>query len=79
MNEYLTLNNDQTFIAGDDFNTVLNPNLDKINGNSDTHKNAEKKILELIEQSNLTDIWTAIIQKLYNTPGTQIVNSSNSE
>ena len=43
--------------GGGDFNTVLNPVLDKFGGREKSHARARMSICNLINQLNLTDIW----------------------
>ena len=42
---------------GGDFNTVLNVDLDKKNGNLHTHKKCREKINSFINTSKIVDIW----------------------
>lgn len=57
LNEILCNNDDKTFIIGGDFNTVLDTDLDKKNGNQDTHKRSRQKLNTIIENNELSDIW----------------------
>ena len=45
------------FIIGDDFNTVLEPKLDKMGGNQNTHIKSRETIQTAIEKFDLNDIW----------------------
>ena len=54
---YLKDNTDKTLIIGGDFNTVLDIELDKKNGRTDTHKSCRKYLNELTQTFNLVDIW----------------------
>ena len=57
---YMTENEDSFilyFIIGGDFNTVLNPEIDKLNGRQDTHKKCNLKINNIIDTIELADIW----------------------
>ena len=47
----------KTFIIGGDFNTILDVDLDKKHGNKYTHPNVRKKILSIIDENSLKDIW----------------------
>ena len=56
--EHYILNNDEkSFIVGGDFNTLLNVEQDKKNGNLHTHKNCREKIKSIVNTSKLVDIW----------------------
>ena len=57
LNNYVLHNADNTFIIGGDFNTVLDINLDKKNGNTETHKKCRKEIKSILDIHDLTDIW----------------------
>ena len=57
LHEYLSENEDRTFIIGGDFNTVLDTTLDKINGRNDTHVKCREKLKSIIAVNQLTDIW----------------------
>ena len=57
LENYLKENEEKTIIVGEDFNTVLGIELDKKNGRSDTHRLCRKKIIEMIDEFNLVDIW----------------------
>ena len=58
MNTYIQANEDKNYImGGGDFNTVLDPGIDKKNGQTDTHKLCRQKIIDIIEINDLTDIW----------------------
>ena len=45
------------YIIGGDFNTVLNPVLDKFGGREQTHVRSRMSICDLINSFDLTDIW----------------------
>ena len=49
----------QNYIIGGDFNTILNPQLDKKNGKQDTHTKCRNTINNIINSCNLIDIWRA--------------------
>ena len=53
---YIRSNDEKNFIIGGDFNTVLDTNLDKKNGQIDTHKLSRQKIIDIIETHDLADI-----------------------
>ena len=57
LNNYIIQNEENTFVIGGDFNTVLDPNLDKKNGNKETHKKCRKTIKSILDTNELTDIW----------------------
>ena len=57
MQLFITENEDNDFIIGGDFNTVLNTNLDKRNGRTDTHKNCRLMINNIIDINEVVDIW----------------------
>ena len=50
---YLDTFNDQLLLVVGDFNTVINHNLDKLNGRSDTNKHTSDKVNELIQTFDL--------------------------
>jgi len=54
---YLYTFNDQLLLVGGDLNTVINHNLDKLNGRSDTNKRTSEKVNELIQTSDLCDVF----------------------
>ena len=55
--DYLLKHNENNFIIGGDFNTVINIDIDKKNGRNDTHKKCRNIINSIIETNNLIDIW----------------------
>lgn len=57
LDQYIKDNYDQTFIVGGDFNTTLNESLDKKNGARNTHTQKRRKMHDIIESNELTDIW----------------------
>ena len=57
LEDYILSNDEKSFIMGGDFNTVLNVDLDKKNGNSHTHKKCTEKISSIINTSKIVDIW----------------------
>ena len=57
LEEYIKENEEKTIIIGEDFNTVLDENLDKRNGRTDTHRKCRSKIRNLMDTYNLIDIW----------------------
>ena len=50
-------NDEKTYIIGGDFNTVLNSELDKKNGNPNHHHKCRDTLLEIMKVSNLVDAW----------------------
>ena len=57
LEDYILNNDEKSFIVGGDFNTVLNADKDKKNGNLYTHKHCRDKINSIVNTSNLVDIW----------------------
>ena len=57
LHSYITVNEDSDFIIGGDFNTVLNTDMDKRNGLTDTHKKCRDAINNILDIHNMTDIW----------------------
>ena len=57
LEEFILNNDEKSFIVGGDFNTILNVELDKKNGNLHTHKNCREKLKSIIDTSNMVDIW----------------------
>ena len=55
LEEYIKENEEKTFIIGEDFNTVLDENLDKRNDRTDTHRKCRSNIKNLMDTiSNCT-------------------------
>jgi len=48
---------DKNISVGGDFNTVLEPNLDKMTGRKDSHTKCRRKIKDIMQTINLVDIW----------------------
>ena len=73
---FIRANDDKNIIIGGDFNTTLNPNIDKKNGNTDAHKKCRLQLNNLIDSFDLCDIWRSfnLNKKQYN--GTPVVNLS---
>jgi len=46
-----------TFIIGGDVNTLVNPLLDKKNGNLNAHKQGSNRLNELLNEIELVDVW----------------------
>ena len=57
LNKYLADNEEDEFIIGGDFNTVLEPDADKIGGISITHAKSREIIKTTMESFDLNDIW----------------------
>lgn len=55
--EFLGQNEDEEFIIGGDFNTVLDPLMDKFGGTVGTHKKCREKIHSITDSFELADIW----------------------
>jgi len=55
INTIILENIDNTFIIGGDFNTIVNPLIDKKNGNA--HKQGSKRLNELLKDNELIDVW----------------------
>ena len=67
-------NEDKNIIIGGDFNTVLNPDIDKKNGNIDTHKKCRNKLNSFLDSCNFCDIW-----RVFNPDKKQYTWHSNSK
>ena len=57
LENFIAENEEHTFIIGGDFNTVIDPNIDKKNGKVETHKACRQKIKQIMESFDLRDIW----------------------
>ena len=57
LENFITENEEHTSIIGGDFNTVIDPNIDKKNGKVETHKACRQKIKQIMESFDLRDIW----------------------
>ena len=57
MENYLKENDDKSFIIGGDFNTIIDTELDKKNGRTDTHRLCRNKLSSIIDEFDLVDIW----------------------
>ena len=57
MNKYLADNEEDEFIIGGDFNTVLEPDVDKIGGISITRAKSREIIKTTMESFDRNDIW----------------------
>jgi len=57
LNYYVLTNDEHNFIIGGDFNTTLNCTLDKKNGRPDTNKKCRNKIIQLMQNNDIIDIW----------------------
>ena len=55
--DFLGENDEEEYIIGGDFNTVLNSNLDKFGGIKGTHQKCRDKIIASIDNFDLADIW----------------------
>ena len=56
--EKVIANNDEkSIIAGGDYNSILDVNIDKKNSNIDTHRKSSSKLKSLIENYDLVDVW----------------------
>ena len=62
LNHYVILrrNEENEFITGCDFNTVLEPKLNKMRGNTNTHIKSRETIQTAIENFDLNDIYYTI-------------------
>lgn len=67
---FLGNHKDKHVLLGGDFNTVLNVNTDKRNGNQNTHLNCRKKLFDIIESEELTDIWRILNPEKKSSHGT---------
>ena len=57
LDTYINEFEDKNFIIGGDFNTVLNHELDKKHGISETHKKCRSFLNNFINTNELSDIW----------------------
>ena len=57
LEKFIQENDEKTILIGGDFNTVLDENLDKHNGRTNTHKQCRNKLKHMIDTHNLIDIW----------------------
>ena len=57
LEKYIRENNEKKFIVGGNFKTVINENIDKRNGRTDTHKLCRRTINNIIDANTLIDIW----------------------
>ena len=56
LENYLKENDDKSFIIGGDFNTIIDTELDKKNGRTDTHRLCRNKLSSFIDEFDLVDI-----------------------
>ena len=59
LDDFLTNNTDKNVIIGGDFNTFLDIENDRKNGQKHTHINIRSKLKQIINANNLIDIWRA--------------------
>lgn len=57
LNNYIEQNNEKDIIIGGDFNTVIEPTLDKKNGKQITHKKCRNILNEIMNKYSLKDPW----------------------
>ena len=55
--EFVISNDSETIIIGGDFNTVIDCDIDKKNGNINNNKRNRAKINNIIENNDINDIW----------------------
>ena len=60
LNKYLAESEKDEFIIGGYFNTVLEPDVDKIGGISITHAKSRETIKTAMDSFDLNDIWNII-------------------
>ena len=60
LSDFLSINDDKSFIIGGDFNTVLNYKVDKKNGRDNTHPKCNKKLSSFLDMHNLIDVWRVL-------------------
>ena len=48
---------EENYVIGGDFNTVLDPMLDQFGGIAGSHKNCREQILTIKESFDLADVW----------------------
>ncbi|MES9884827.1 MAG: reverse transcriptase domain-containing protein, partial [Sedimenticola sp.] len=57
MEDYINEHEGENLIIGGDFNTVLDPDIDKKNGQQGTHRQTRNKLKHIINTYTLCDIW----------------------
>lgn len=57
LENFLHIHSDTRYIIGGDFNTIIDVNLDKKNGNINKHNRCRKYIIDVMSTFNLIDIW----------------------
>ena len=72
LEQELLEHDEKTYIIGGDFNTVLNSNLDKKNGNANYHNKCRELIHEIISTNNLIDMCRIKHPEKSNIRGTPI-------
>ena len=65
LEEFISLNNDKSLIIGGDFNTFIDIDMYRKNGQRDCHKNIRKIITSLINTNCLIDIWRVQHPNIY--------------
>ena len=60
LNKYLEESEEDEFIIGGHFNTVLEPDVDNIGGISITHAKSRETIKTAMDSFDLNDIWNII-------------------
>ena len=55
--EFVISNDSETIIIGGDFNTVIDSDIDKKNGNLNNNKRNRAKINNILENNDINDIW----------------------
>lgn len=57
LENFISNNNESNIIVGGDFNTIINPSMDKKNGRMDTNKKCQSVINSIMSNYELNDIW----------------------
>ena len=55
--DFVIANDSETIVVGGDFNTVINVDIDKKNGNINSNKRNRDKINSILENNDINDIW----------------------
>ena len=58
--EFIILNDSESLIVGGDYNTIINIDKDKKNGNLNNNKKCRDKINTIIENNDINDIWRTL-------------------
>ena len=72
--DFIIINDSETLIVGGDFNTVIDINSDKKNGNTSNNKRNRDKINSILQNNDINDIW-----RILNPSNRQYTWHSNSK